>query len=113
MRKKPHFFQSPKSGAKQFGFNMVLGNGKKLTCCGDEPYDSCELAEKLNIGNLLLYHTGDRNLDERKKAKYDYNSDVVITKDNGAEMLTLSAITSAAIMLTVLALSVGALIKAD
>ena len=82
------------------------GNGKKLTCCGDEPYaecervyaensewllheafclyserdifdpyekhhstvkDACELAEKLNIRNLLLCHTEDKNLDERKK----------------------------------------------
>ena len=84
---------------------MDLGNGKKLTCCGDEPYDvceekyarnsewllheafclyserdifdpyekhhstvkdACELAEKLNIRNLLLYHTEDKNLDQRK-----------------------------------------------
>ena len=29
--------------------------------------DACELAEKLNIRNLLLYHTEDKNLDERKK----------------------------------------------
>ncbi len=36
---------------------------------------------------------------------------MVNTKDDGAEMLTLSAFTSAAIMLTVLALSVGTMIK--
>ena len=36
---------------------------------------------------------------------------MVNTKDDGAEMLTLSAVTSAAIMLTVLALSVGTMIK--
>ena len=29
--------------------------------------DACELAEKLNIRNLLLYHTEDKNLDARKK----------------------------------------------
>ena len=29
--------------------------------------DACELAEKLNIRNLLLYHTEDKDLDERKK----------------------------------------------
>lgn len=27
---------------KQFGFCMELGNGEKLTCCGDEPYNPCE-----------------------------------------------------------------------
>ena len=27
---------------KQFGFTMYYGKGKKLTCCGDEPYHECE-----------------------------------------------------------------------
>ena len=27
---------------KQFGFTMYYGDGKKLTCCGDEPYHECE-----------------------------------------------------------------------
>ena len=61
------FFDIQSTKAKQYGFCMDLGNGKKLTCCGDEPYDACELAEKLNIRNLLLYHTEDKNLDARKK----------------------------------------------
>ena len=100
------FFDIQSTKAKQFGFCMDLGDGKKLTCCGDEPYDACEekyardsewllheafclysereifdpyekhhstvkdaceLAEKLNIGNLFLYHTEDRNLDKRKE----------------------------------------------
>jgi len=85
---------------------MELGSNKKLTCCGDEPYnpsgekyaknsewllheafclysqaeifdpyekhhstvkDACELAEKLNVQNLLLYHTEDRNYIKRKE----------------------------------------------
>ena len=100
------FFDIRSTKAKQYGFCMDLGNGKKLTCCGDEPYDvceekyarnsewllheafclyserdifdpyekhhstvkdACELAEKLNVKNLLLYHTEDKNMDERKK----------------------------------------------
>ena len=28
--------------------------------------DACELAEKLGVKNLLLYHTEDRNLTKRK-----------------------------------------------
>ena len=28
--------------AKQYGFCMDMGNGEKLTCCGDEPYNECE-----------------------------------------------------------------------
>ena len=27
---------------KQFGFSLYYGEGKKLTCCGDEPYHECE-----------------------------------------------------------------------
>lgn len=100
------FFDIQSSKAEQYGFCMDMGGGRKLTCCGDEPYadceeqnakgsewllheafclysqrdifdpyekhhstvkDACELAEKLQVRNLLLYHTEDRNLSERKK----------------------------------------------
>lgn len=99
------FFDIHSTKAKQFGFCMELNNGKKMTCCGDEPYnpcnekyakgcewllheafclysqaeifkpyekhhstvkDACELAEKLNVANLILYHTEDKNLKDRK-----------------------------------------------
>lgn len=33
------FFDIHSTKAKQFGFTTVLQNGKKLTCCGDEPYN--------------------------------------------------------------------------
>ncbi len=85
---------------------MELENGDKITCCGDEPYnscvkqyaenskwllheafclvsqaeifhpyekhhstvkDACEIAQELNVRNLLLYHTEDRNLSQRKE----------------------------------------------
>ena len=97
--KKVTFFDIHSTKAKQFGFSMELGDGKKLTCCGDEPYneanesyakdstwllheafclygqadifkpyekhhstvkDACELAERLGVKNLLLYHTEDK-----------------------------------------------------
>ena len=100
------FFDIQSEKAKQFGFCMELGDGKKLTCCGDEPCrehacpyaehstwllheafcleadaekyhphrikhstvkDACELAEKLGVENLLLYHTEDQNLADRKR----------------------------------------------
>lgn len=100
------FFDIRSTKAKQYGFSMDLGDGKKLTCCGDEPYedceeayarnsewllheafclyserelfdpyekhhstvkDACQLAEKLNVRNLLLYHTEDKNLADRKR----------------------------------------------
>ena len=83
-----------------------MGDGAKITCCGDEPYndceekyargskwllheafclyseadifdpyekhhstvkDACELAEKLEVQNLLLYHTEDKNITHRKE----------------------------------------------
>lgn len=104
--KKVTFFDIGSTKAKQFGFCMEWGNGKKLTCCGDEPYnpceekyaknsdwllheafclyeqadrfkpyekhhstvkDACELAEELNISNLVLYHTEDKNIKNRKE----------------------------------------------
>lgn len=103
---KIKFFDIHSSKALQFGFTLDLGNGTKLTCCGDEPYnelnesyvkdsdwllheafclysqadifkpyekhhstvkDACILAEKLGIRNLILYHTEDQNLANRKE----------------------------------------------
>lgn len=100
------FFDIGSTKAKQFGFAMRLEQGKRLVCCGDEPYnvceeiyakgcdwllheafclyaeadifkpyekhhstvkDACELAEKLGVKNLVLYHTEDRNIADRKK----------------------------------------------
>ena len=42
--KKVTFFDIQSTKAKQFGFCMDLGAGRKLTCCRDEPYNSCEEA---------------------------------------------------------------------
>ena len=100
------FFDIGSTKAKQFGFSMEYAPGKKLTCCGDEPYnpieepyakdstwllheafclygerdrfkpyekhhstvkDACELAEQLGAENLILYHTEDKNLADRKE----------------------------------------------
>lgn len=100
------FFDIDSTKAKQFGFTMNMGEGKKLTCCGDEPYnpcekkyaknstwllheafclygeadifspyekhhstvkDACELAEALEVEHLILYHTEDKNIRQRKK----------------------------------------------
>lgn len=33
------FFDIHSTKAKQFGFTAILSNGKKLTCCGDEPFN--------------------------------------------------------------------------
>ncbi|MCR4644025.1 MAG: MBL fold metallo-hydrolase [Oscillospiraceae bacterium] len=119
------FFDIHSTKAAQYGFCMDIGDGRKLTCCGDEPYnsceekyakdsewllhetfclysqrdifdpyekhhstvkDACELAEKLRVKNLLLYHTEDRNITKRKVmyqeegAKY-YNGNLLIPDD--------------------------------
>jgi len=52
--KKVTFFDIGSTKAKQFGFCMEYGHGKKLTCCGDEPYNSCE--EKYARGSDWLLH---------------------------------------------------------
>ena len=104
------FFDIEANKAKQYGFSLEYEPGKKLTCCGDEPFsdrerryaegadwllheafclysereifkpydkhhstvkDACELAEELGVKNLLLYHTEDRHLHERKQLYTD------------------------------------------
>ncbi|MGN0204248.1 MAG: MBL fold metallo-hydrolase [Coprococcus sp.] len=99
------FFDIFSTKAKQYGFTMVLKNGERLTCAGDEPLnekcfgyaqgsswllheafclysqqeqykpyekhhstvrEACELAEYLEIPNLVLYHTEDDNISRRK-----------------------------------------------
>ena len=100
------FFDIQSAKARQYGFTTILNNGKRLTCCGDEPYnpacaayvsdcdwllheafcldsekerfkpyekhhstvkDACELADRLNIPNLVLWHTEDKNMATRKQ----------------------------------------------
>lgn len=100
------FFDIHSTKARQYGFTTVLGNGKRLTCCGDEPFhpscaqyvknsgwlfheafcldgekerfrpyekhhstvkDACRLAEEMGVENLVLWHTEDENLADRKK----------------------------------------------
>lgn len=100
------FFDIGSTKAKQFGFTMQLPDGRKLSCCGDEPYNECEyeyvkdsdwlmheafclfreadlfkpyekhhstvkeaclLAEALAVPNLILYHTEETHLQERKR----------------------------------------------
>ncbi|MFR5602338.1 MAG: MBL fold metallo-hydrolase [Lachnospiraceae bacterium] len=100
------FFDIHSTKAKQYGFTMTLKNGKRLTCCGDEPFnplcesyvagsdwmlheafclysqrdvfkpyekhhstvkDACELATKLDVKNLILWHTEDKSFGHRKE----------------------------------------------
>lgn len=119
------FFDIASTKAKQFGYMLELGEGKRLCCCGDEPYNPCEekyakgatwlfheafclfeqadifspyekhhstakdaaeLAEQLGVENLLLYHTEDKNLAERKRlyteeAKRYFHGNVYVPED--------------------------------
>ena len=121
------FFDIHSTKAKQFGFTMQTQNGKKITCCGDEPYceaeyeyvrgsdlmlheafclygqrdifepykknhstvkDACELAEKLQVPNLVLYHTEDRNIKNRKalytaEGREYYHGNLLVPDDLG------------------------------
>ena len=100
------FFDIGSTKATQYGFSLDIGDGRRLTCCGDEPCsrrgepyardsawllheafclysqrdvfdpyekhhstvkDACELAERLGVENLLLYHTEDRTLPDRRR----------------------------------------------
>ena len=48
------FFDIGSQKDKQFGFSMELGQGRRLTCCGDEPYHPCE--ERYARGSTWLLH---------------------------------------------------------
>lgn len=53
--------------------------------------EACETAEKLNVKNLILYHTEDKNIDNRKKlytqeGKEFYNGNLFVPND-GDEIL--------------------------
>ena len=52
--KQVTFFDIQSTKAKQFGFTMDLGEGEKLTCCGDEPYNACE--QPYAQGSTWLLH---------------------------------------------------------
>lgn len=103
---KTVFFDIGSKKAKQFGFVMEYALDKKLACCGDEPYASCEYkyvkdsewllheafnlasqddiynshsmqhgtvkeacenAARLGVKNIVIYHTEDDNIDNRKQ----------------------------------------------
>ena len=110
---------------KQFGFAMVLPDGIRLTCLGDEPYseeneryargvdwlmseafcvfedrerfkpyekhhstalDAARLAQQLGVRNLILYHTEDKTLDNRRQrytaeAKSVFGGQVIVPAD--------------------------------
>ena len=48
------FFDIHSTKAKQFGFCLRLSDGRKITCCGDEPY--CEEERGYAEGSTLLMH---------------------------------------------------------
>lgn len=119
------FFDIGSKKASQFGFSMLLPNGMRLTCCGDEPYNPCEeryvkhsawllheafclyseadqfhpyekhhstvreacaLAETMGVKNLLLYHTEDSHLPDRKtlylaEGKQYYSGNLLVPDD--------------------------------
>lgn len=122
---KVKFFDIKSTKARQFGFVTTLNNGKRLTFCGDEPYqehcfeyayqtdyflheafcldgekdefkpyekhhgtvkDSAELAQELQVKNLLLWHTEDKNIRKRKslykkEARKYYKGNVYVPYD--------------------------------
>lgn len=119
------FFDIRSTKADQFGFVTRLNNGKRLTFCGDEPYqehcyeyacktdwllheafclyadkdrfkpyeichstvkDAAELASRLEVGNLLLWHTEDKNIRRRKslykkEARKYYKGNIYVPYD--------------------------------
>ena len=79
--------------AKQFGFCLDYADGKKLTCCGDDyekhhstAKDAGELAQSLNVKNLIVYHTEDDHIKQRrdlytKEAKLSFEGNVLVPDD--------------------------------
>ena len=51
------FFDILSTKAKQFGFCMEYAEGKKLTCCGDEPYNECEQKYAKTAHGFFMKHS--------------------------------------------------------
>lgn len=47
------FFDIHSTKARQFGFSLILKNGQRLTCCGDEPYNEYEKEYVKNASWLM------------------------------------------------------------
>lgn len=47
------FFDIGSTKMRQFGFSLVTQAGKKITCCGDEPYNECERSYVLGSDWLM------------------------------------------------------------
>ena len=106
-------------------FLIEVKDGRKIACCGDEPYceaeyeyvkgstlmlheafclysqreifepykknhstvkDACELAEKLGVPNLVLYHTEDKSIENRKalyteEGRQYYHGSLIVPDD--------------------------------
>lgn len=119
------FFDIRSTKLLQFGFTLGLGDGRRLCCLGDEPYnpackgwvkgaswllseafclyghrerfkpyekhhstvlDAAKLAEQLQIPHLVLWHTEDATLEERKQlytaeARQAYHGDLYVPDD--------------------------------
>ena len=125
MGREMTFFDIGSTKAKQFGYTLVLPDGERLCCCGDEPCgaeqeayardaawlfheafclyedrerfrpyeknhttvkDAAELAQRLEVRNLLLYHTEDSDIPHRKvrysaEAARFYHGTVYVPED--------------------------------
>ena len=51
------FFDIHSTKAKQFGFSMELEPGKKLTCCGDEPYNERKRCMHRTVSGFCMKHS--------------------------------------------------------
>ncbi len=100
------FFDIGSTKMQQYGFTVMLTDGRKVCCLGDEPYnpicekyaagaqwllseafcrycdretfkpyekhhstvkEACELASQLAVPNLVLWHTEDKHIQDRKR----------------------------------------------
>lgn len=126
------FFDIHSTKAEQYGFTTYLDDGKRLTFCGDEPYnpvysqyvekcgwllheafclyedreqfkpyekhhstvlDACKLGEEKQVENLILWHTEDSDMTNRKKrylteGTSSYHGNLFVPDDG--EILTLT-----------------------
>lgn len=72
--------------AKQFGFCMNLGNGRKLTCCGDEPLsDQCEPYAR--DADWLLHEAFCLEAEEERFRPYEKHHSTVASACRRAEEL--------------------------
>lgn len=86
--KKVTFFDIKSKKAKQYGFQICFDTNKKLTCCGDEPYNPSN-SDYVKNSDWLIHEAFCLKSEEKLFKPYEKNHSTVYDACNVAEILKI------------------------